>query len=62
MVSAQNWRVSGEVIKVVHDDSNEQVEHEEGAKKYEGYKVSVSKRWSASFDLGPLNGFGHGQV
>ena len=29
MVSSENGGVSGQVIKVVHDDSHEQVEHQE---------------------------------
>ena len=49
MVSAQNGRVTGEVIKVVHDDSNEQVQHEEGAKENEGHKIGVGHLGSASF-------------
>ena len=40
-MSSQNGRVSGEVIKVVHDDSNKQVEHEEAAEEHEGDKEEV---------------------
>ena len=41
MVSAKDWRVPGQVIEVVHDDSHEQVEHKEGAKEDEGDEVGV---------------------
>ena len=40
-MGSQNRRISGEVVKVIHDDSNEQVEHDEGAQEDEGYKVYV---------------------
>ena len=32
----QYWGVPGEVVKVVHDDSDEQVKHEEAAEEDEG--------------------------
>ena len=35
--------VSGEVIKVVHDDSNKQVENQEGTNDEESDKVNVGK-------------------
>ena len=31
----------GEVVKVVHDDGNEEVQHDESAKEDEGDKVDV---------------------
>ena len=41
MVGTQDRTVSGEVIKVVHDDGHEQVEHEEAAEEDEGDKEEV---------------------
>ena len=38
MMRPQYWGVPGEVVKVVHDDSDEQVEHEEAAEEDEGDK------------------------
>ena len=44
VVGAQDGAVSGEVVKVVHDDGHEQVEHQEGAKENEGNKIWIGKR------------------
>ena len=33
----------GEVVKVVHDDSHEEVQHEEAAEEDEGDKVSIGE-------------------
>ena len=41
VVRAQYWGVSGEIVKVVHDDSHEQVQHDEGAEEDEGDEVDV---------------------
>ena len=41
VVRAQYGRVSGEVVKVVHDDSHEQVQHDEGAEEDERDEVDV---------------------
>lgn len=41
VMSSQYRRVSREIIKVVHDDSNEQVEHEEAAEEHESDKEEV---------------------
>ena len=49
MVSAKDGRISGEVVKVVHDDSDEQVQHEEGAQEDETYEVGVGEVGAASF-------------
>ena len=35
--------VPGEVVKVVHDHSDEEVEHEEAAEEDEGDKIGVSE-------------------
>ena len=48
MVSAKDWRVPGQVIEVVHDDSHEQVEHKEGAKEDERDEVGVGHVGAAS--------------
>ena len=50
MMSAEDGRVSGQVVKVVHDDGDEQVEHQEGAEKDEGDEVGVGKGRSASLE------------
>jgi len=47
MMGPQNGRISGKVIKVIHDNSHKQVKHEEGAKEDKGDKISVSKVRSA---------------
>ena len=42
VVSPQDGAVSRQVVKVVHDDGHEQVEHEEAAEEDEGDKEEVS--------------------
>jgi hypothetical protein len=34
-------RVPRQVVEVVHDDGNEQIEHDEGAEEDEGHEVDV---------------------
>ena len=41
MVGSENGPVPGQVVKVVHDDSDEEVEHEEGADNKEADEVGV---------------------
>lgn len=41
MMSAQNRRIAGEVIEVVHDDGDEEIQHEERAEEDEGDEVDV---------------------
>ena len=40
-MSSQDGGVSGEVVEVVHDDSHEQVEHQEAAEEDKGDKEEV---------------------
>ena len=40
---SKNGGISGKIIKVVHDDRHEQVEHQEGAQEDEGDEVDVSE-------------------
>ena len=47
VVSAQDGGISREVVKVVHDDSDEEIEHEEGAEEDEGDEVGVGERRAA---------------
>ena len=49
MMSSQNGPVSGEVVKVVHDDGHEQVEDEEGGHDKEGDKVGIGHDGSTTF-------------
>jgi len=42
MVRAKYWTVTGQVIETVHDDGNNNIEHNEGTKKYERHEVEVS--------------------
>ena len=42
-MSSKDGRVSGEIVKVVHNDSNEQVEDEEAADDEEADEVNVGK-------------------
>ena len=37
-----------EVVKVVHDDGNEEVQHDESAEEDEGNEVDVRSIWSTS--------------
>lgn len=41
MVRAQDRRVAGEIIEVVHDDGDEEVQHEERAEEDERHEVDV---------------------
>ena len=44
----QNGPVAGEVIKVVHDDCNEEIEHQEGTDDEEANEVDIGKVASAA--------------
>ena len=48
MVRSQDGPIPGEVVKVVHDDSNEQVENEERTDHKEGNKVGIGKVGTAA--------------
>ena len=58
MVGAQDGPIPGQVVKVVHDDGDEQVENEEGADDEVGDEVRIRKVGSATGRvasvLGPL--------
>ena len=41
-MSTKNRAVSGEIIKIIHDDSHKQVEHEKAAEEDKGDKEEVS--------------------
>ena len=41
MMRSQNGPITSEIVKVVHDDGNEEVQHDESAKEDEGDKVDV---------------------
>ncbi len=41
MMGTQDGRISGQIVKVVHDDSDEEIEHKEGAEEDEGDEVGV---------------------
>ena len=41
MMRTKDGRVSCEVVKVVHDDSNKQVDHDEAAEEDEADKVEI---------------------
>lgn len=43
MVSSKNRRISCQVIKVIHNDSDEQVQHEERTEENEGHKISIGE-------------------
>ena len=43
MVSSQNGGVPGKIVKIVHNNSNEQVKHKKGAQEDECYKVGISE-------------------
>ena len=49
MVRTQDGPVASEVIKVVHDDGNEEVEHQEGTDDEEADEVDIRKVASAAF-------------
>ena len=40
-MSTKDRGITGQIIKVVHDNSHEKIEHKEGAEKNKGDKVSV---------------------
>ena len=42
----KDWRIPGEVVKVIHNDSHKQVEHEEATEKDKGNKEWVGNAWS----------------
>ena len=50
-MSAEDGGVPGQVIKVVHDDGHEQVEHEEAAEEDEGDKEHVGQLVSAQLNI-----------
>ena len=50
MVSAQDGRISGQVVEVVHDDGHEQVEHEEGAEEDEGDEIGIGEHGAAGLE------------
>lgn len=39
--------VPGEIIEIIHDDGDEQIEHQEGAEEYKRYEVGVGQCGSA---------------
>ena len=43
VVGAKDGGVPREVVKVVHDDSHEEIEHQKATEKNEGYKEGVRK-------------------
>ena len=43
MVGAQNGPIPGQVVKVIHDDGNEQVENEEGTDNEKGDEIRVGE-------------------
>jgi len=51
MMRAQDRRVSREVIEVVHDDGNEEIQHEERAKEDERHKIGVGDVGAATLRL-----------
>jgi len=51
MMRAQDRRVSREVIEVVHDDGDEEIQHEERAKEDERYKIGVGDVGAATLRL-----------
>jgi len=46
MVRAKNWTITGQVVEAVHDDGNNNIEHDKGAEKYERHKVEVGHVWT----------------
>jgi len=48
MVGSQNGPISGEVVKVVHDDSDEQVQDEERADDKKGDEIRIGKVGTAA--------------
>ena len=49
MMRAKDGPITGEVVKVVHDDGNEQVENQEGTNDKETDEERISHIGSASF-------------
>ena len=47
VVRPQDGRVPGQVVEVVHDDSDEEVEHDERAQEDEGHEVDVRQGGAA---------------
>jgi hypothetical protein len=47
VVRAQDGAVPGQVVEAVHDDGDDDVEHDEGAEEDEGDEVDVSERGPA---------------
>lgn len=47
VVRAQDGPISRQIVEVVHDDSDEQIENEEGANDEKGDEVGISKVRSA---------------
>ena len=45
-MSSQNGRVPSKIVKIVHNNSHEQVKHKKGAQEDECYKVGISEIWS----------------
>ena len=43
MMRTQNGRISRQVVKIVHDNSHKQVQHDERAKEDEADEVEVSE-------------------
>lgn len=58
MVSAQDRRVAGEVVEVVHDDGDEEIQHEERAEEDEGHEVDVGDIGAATLRVLLLVGLG----
>jgi len=46
-MSTQDAGVPREIIKIIHDDGDEQIQHEEGAEEYKRYEVGVGQCGSA---------------
>ncbi len=61
VMGSQDGRVSGEIVEVVHDDSDEQVQHEEGAQEDEGDEVDVREVRPAHFVVEPARGLVDGK-
>ena len=40
-MGSENWAVPCEIVKVVHDDGNKQVDHDEAAEEDEADKVEI---------------------
>ena len=50
-MSAEDGGVPGQVVKVVHDDGHEQVEHEEAAEEDKGDEEHVGQLVSAQLNI-----------